>query len=120
MRIGSIWLGCKVALAVVIMVSLVAPIALGQQQICFVSGSIFQLYGPCTVTRIEVSHSYSGQSGNVWLIDQSGNQYGSWPADTSSSIWRVYMNQYLMAGSYRLVDSDPASYQGTAWIYGYT
>ena len=121
MRIGSIWLVCKVTLALVIVVSFVAPIALGQQLICSVSGSNFQLYGPCTVTKIEVSHSNSGYQGWVKLIDANGIEYGPWNADVSSSTWRVdNLNQYLMAGSYRLVDSDPGTYQGQAWIYGYS
>ena len=120
MKIGSIWLGCKVTLSLVVVVSLVTPMALGQQLITTVSGSNFQLYGPWTVTRIEVSHSYGGQSGSVWLIDQSGNNYGPWNADASSSTWIVYPNAYLMAGSYRLVDSDPGTYQGQASIYGNT
>jgi hypothetical protein len=123
MRIGSIWLGCKLALALLIVVSFLAPIALGQQPIYTVTGSNFQLNGPCTVTRIDVSHSNNGQQyGKVWLIDQSGNNYGPWNADTSSSIWRVFLPNsiYLMAGTYRLVDSDPGTYQGQAWIYGNT
>jgi hypothetical protein len=85
-----------------------------------VSGSVFQLYGPCTVTRIEVSHTYSEPQGWVKLIDANGIEYGPWNADTSSNIWKVYLNQYFMAGSYRLVDSNPGTYQGQAWIYGNT
>jgi hypothetical protein len=118
MRIGSIWLGCKATLALVIVVSFVAPIALGQQLICPVSGANFQLHGPCTVTKIEVSHSSSGLQGSVKLMDANGVEYGPWNADTSSSIWKVYPNKYLAAGSYRLVDSDPGTYKGQAWIYG--
>lgn len=122
MRIKSIWLRCKVTLALAIVVSFIAPIAMCQQiiPICSVSGSNFQLYGPYTIASIEVSHSYGGQ-GWVKLIDANGNEYGPWwNVDTSSSIWKVYPKQYFMAGSYRLVDSDPGSYQGQATIYGYS
>lgn len=118
MRIERIWFWCKVFLASVIVVSSVTSISLGEGLICTVSGSNFQLNAPCFVTRIEVSHLNSGQPGNVWLIDQSGNNYGPWNADTSSGAWKVFPNQYLLSGSYRLVDSDPATYQGQAWIYG--
>jgi len=118
MRIGNIWLGCRVTLALLIVVSFVAPIALGQQLITTVSGSNFQLLGPCTVTEIDISHKTSAQSGNVRLIDQSGNQYGPWNAKIGIDVWVVYPNVYLTAGTYRLVDSDPGSYQGTAWIIG--
>jgi hypothetical protein len=120
MRIGSIWLGCKATLALLIVVSFVAPIALGQQLICTVSGSNFQLRGPYTVTEIDISHKAGGQSGDVRLIDQSGNQYGPWNANVGLDTWVVYPNAYLTAGSYRLVDSDPGSYQGQATIYGYS
>jgi hypothetical protein len=121
MRIGSIWLGCKATLALLIVVSSVAPIAFGEQLICTVSGSLFQLDGPRTVAKIEVSHSTSEYSGWVKLIDQSGNEYGPWNADVRSSLWVVRdLNLNLMAGTYRLVDSDPGTYQGTAWIYAPT
>jgi len=118
MRIERIWFGCKVILASVIVVSSVASISLGEGLICPVSGSNFQLNELCFVTRIEVSHSNYVPSGNVWLIDQSGNNYGPWNADISSGSWKVFPNQYLLSGSYRLVDSDPGTYQGQARIYG--
>jgi hypothetical protein len=118
MRIESIWLGCKVTLALVLVVSFVAPIALGQEMICSVSGSVFQLRGSYTITEIDIFHAPGGQSGIAQLIDQSGNQYGPWKAKIAPDKWVVNPNVYLTAGSYRLVDSDPGTYQGQANIYG--
>lgn len=118
MSISGILLGCKVPLILLMAIS-VLPIASGQELISSVSGSNFRLSEPYTVTMIQVSHSVSGQSGRISLVDQSGNGYGPWHADTSSSTWVVYPDVYLMAGSYRLVDSDPNTYEGEAWIYGY-
>jgi hypothetical protein len=117
MRIGSIWLGCKMILTLVIVGSFIAQMALSQQPIT-VSGSNFQLSVPYIVTKIEVSHSNSGQSGTVWLIDQSGNNYGPWVAEVRPNMWVVHLNEYLSPGSYRLIDSDPGTYQGQARIYG--
>lgn len=110
-------MGCKSALGLVIIVSLLTPAALGGM-IASVSGSNFWLDGPCTITRIEVDHSESGGGGWVKLIDGNGNEYGPWDADTSSSTWEVYPDEYFMAGSYRLVDSNRGSYEGNARIYG--
>ena len=120
MRLKSILFGCKATLALVIVVSFVAPIALGQQPICTVSGSIFQLSEPYTVTKIVISHKSDVQSGSVWLNDPIGNQYGPWNAKVEPDKWVVYPDAYLTKGSYRLVDSDPGTYQGQAWIYGFS
>lgn len=121
MNRDSIRSTCKTILALVIVFSSLVPMALGQPLLYTVSGSNFQVYSSWSVTRIEVLHSYSAQSGSVWLIDQNGNQYGPWNADTSGSTWKVYWNDmplYLYAGNYRLVDSDPGTYLGQAWIFG--
>jgi len=104
-----------------IVISSVAQISLGQGLICTVSGSIFKLMGPCTVTEIDIEHNNSGaQPVNINLIDQSGNQYGPWSAELGSdNTWVVYPELYLLAGSYRLVDLGPGRYLGHAWVYGY-
>lgn len=117
MRLRSIRLGCEMTLAVVILVSFVALSAPGPQQVLTFQGSTFQLNEPYTVTRIDVFHKASAQTGSVQLIDASGNPYGPWQAAIESDRWVVTPAVILMAGSYRLIDSDPESYLGQFSLY---
>lgn len=117
MRLRSIQLECKMALAVVILVSFMALTALGQQQVLTFQGSTFQLNEPNTVTRIDVFHKASAQTGSVQLIDASGNPYGPWQAAIEPDRWVVAPGVNLPAGSYRLIDSDPESYLGQFSLY---
>jgi hypothetical protein len=119
MKKGRVLLGCKVTLALAIIEIFIAPMAVSEDLICSVSGQKFDLDGQCTVTKIVVSHSTGAQSGWISLIDQGGSEYGPWNADTRSPQWVVRgLDLNLMAGRYRLIDSDPATYQKQAWIYG--
>ena len=117
MRLKSIRLECKMALAVVILVSFMALTAQGQQQVLTFQGSTFQLNEPYTVTRIDVFHKASAQTGSVQLIDASGIPYGPWPAAIEPDRWVVAPGVTLPAGSYRLIDSDPESYLGQFSFY---
>jgi len=100
---------------------------------------------PATVTLDKKSHitelgTYhwndgKGQApGTIGLKDQSGKTYGPWQANSSSGqggapsvYWRTSPNADLPAGTYTVIDSDPATWsqntetggQGIAWAKGW-
>lgn len=90
---------------------------------------------PVYVTRVMTYHYNSNNGavpGTIGLRDESGKMYGPWQAvdDTGktgvpSIHWNVKINEFVPAGKYTIIDSDPATWShnsevgnaGVIWVY---
>ncbi len=79
----------------------------------------FTLRGPHVITQIMTYHWNNGRGmapGTIALKDQAGKIYGPWPAKATAGsgapnvFWTVNPNVRVPAGTYTVVDSDPATW----------
>lgn len=76
------------------------------------------------VTKIQTYHWNGGQGappGTVGLSSSDGKSYGPWPTEGLSgqsgvpnAYWVATPNEVIPAGTYEIVDSDPASWAQNA------
>jgi hypothetical protein len=84
------------------------------------SASQFTLNQPHVITQIQTYHWNNGRGatpGRIMLKDQSGKTIGDWQASghlgqggVPNAYWRVQPNITLPAGTYRVTDTDPATW----------
>jgi hypothetical protein len=91
--------------------------------------------GPMLVSKIQTYHWNDKQGappGTIGLKSSDGTSYGPWEAqglpgqfDVPNAYWVVTPNQVIPAGTYTVVDSDPATWaqnedtwgRGCTWIW---
>lgn len=81
-------------------------------------------------TELWTYHYNYGQGapgGTVKMVSEDGTTYGPWQVETRNSYyWVATINQTIPAGSYTIIDSDPATWsqngetkgQGMTWMIG--
>jgi hypothetical protein len=84
------------------------------------SASQFTLNQPHVITQIQTYHWNNGRGatpGRIMLKDRSGKTIGDWQASghlgqggVPNAYWRVQPNITLPAGTYRVTDTDPATW----------
>lgn len=103
------------------------------------SDTTFTLTSPRTISSIQTYHWNNAQgsntTGTIGLTSKDGTTYGPWSTTGSdgqggvpNAYWTAQVEQELPAGTYTVVDSDPATWahndkngnQGMVRIYGYT
>ncbi len=92
---------------------------------------------PVTVTTVETYHYFNGGNlpGTIGLLHSDGTLYGPWQATgrdgqggVLNAYWTAAANMQIPAGTYTVIDSDPATWSynaqsggaGIAWIFGNT
>ena len=76
--------------------------------------TVFSISGSYLITLITNYHWNSGQgkpAGTIALTSASGQVYGPWSVTTRSNVyWDVTPNVVIPAGTYTVIDSDPATW----------
>jgi len=90
--------------------------------------TVFSLEEPRHIYSIQNYHWNLAQGqtpGTIGLEDEEGNTYGPWPAEGSpgqggvpDAYWTCYPDTKLPAGTYTVVDSDPASWSQNSGTEG--
>ncbi|MDP3564021.1 MAG: hypothetical protein Q8R70_05980 [Methanoregula sp.] len=96
---------------------------------------VITIGSPMYVTRVMTYHYNSNQGavpGTIALKDEGGKIYGPWQAvDDKGSTgipsihWTVKINEFVPAGKYTIIDSDPSTWShnsevgnaGVVWVY---
>jgi hypothetical protein len=95
------------------------------------SAPTFSIGKPYAVTELWTYHWNGGKGtpggGSLSLTSSEGTVYGPWTVEVRNNVyWVAAVNLTLPAGSYTVIDSDPATLaqneqsggQGHAWMYG--
>lgn len=81
--------------------------------------TVFTLNQPCKIASIKNYHYFNHGvlPGTIALKDQDGTVYGPWKAEglegqgnVANASWIVHPNVLVKAGTYTVVDSDPATW----------
>jgi hypothetical protein len=88
----------------------------------------FTIDAPYLVTIIETFHWNGGRGatpGTIRLLTEGGDVMGPWqatgrpgPGDVADAYWVVEPGVVLPAGTYRIVDSEPATWTHSSWTKG--